>query len=104
MKLRNHPLMSYRGLNNWPPVWTWKGGHDNQHHPRGEIGYLRDVFLSRVQPRSRVFLIMEHEGQEFMGGILFTDIQFCGQIYALLKNRCGTSIEEISGLDIGHLT
>ena len=22
VKLRDHPLMSYRGIPNWPPVWT----------------------------------------------------------------------------------
>jgi hypothetical protein len=36
MLLRDHPLMSYRGLPSWPPAWTWIGGLDNK-RPQGEM-------------------------------------------------------------------
>jgi hypothetical protein len=98
MELRYHPLMSYHGLNNWPPVWTWRGGQEDI-RPKGEIGVLRDVFLSRVEPNLRLFLIMEHEKEEYMGCLLFNDWTFCGQIYELLKAHCGSSIAEIGTLD-----
>jgi hypothetical protein len=42
MLLRNHPLMRYRGIASWPPVWTWIGGGEKK-RPRGEIGILRSV-------------------------------------------------------------
>jgi len=35
----------------------------------GEVGVLRD-FLSRVEPCSNVYLIIEHEGEEYMGALL----------------------------------
>jgi hypothetical protein len=101
MELRYHPLMSYRGLNNWPPTWTWRGGQDDI-KPTGEVGFLRDVFLSRVEPKSRLFLIMGHEEQEYMGCLLFTDCTFCSQIYDLLKAHCGAPIAEIGRLDVSR--
>ena len=98
MEVRSHPLMSYRGISNWPPSWTWRGGDENI-RPKGEVGILRDVFLSRVEPKSRLFLIIEHEQQEYMGCLLFNDCTFCGQICELLKAQCGRTIAEIGSLD-----
>jgi hypothetical protein len=98
MELRNHPLMSYRGINSWPPVWTWRGGREHI-RPRGEVGVLRDVFLSNVVPRSRIFLIMADNGEEYMGCVLCSDYTFSGQVYQLLKDHCGQTIAEIGSLD-----
>jgi hypothetical protein len=102
MELRNHPLMTYRGINNWPPVWTWRGGRENI-KPQGEVGVLQDVFLSNVVPHSRIFLIVAHNEEEYMGCVLFTDYTFCGQIYQLLKAHCGNTIGEIGSLDVTAL-
>src|SRR5262245_33614828 len=49
MLLRCHPLFSYHGMHSWPPTWTWIAGVDNK-HPKGEIGILRRVQESKVQP------------------------------------------------------
>lgn len=94
--------MSYRGMSNWPPVWTWRGGRENI-NPKGEVGVLRDVFLSNIVPRSRLFLIMEYEKQEYMGCLLFNDYTFCGQVYHVLKAHCGDTIVEIGHLDASGL-
>jgi hypothetical protein len=32
MLLRDHPLMRYHGLPNWPPAWTWIGGVETNSH------------------------------------------------------------------------
>ena len=104
MELRNHPMMRYCGVSNWPPIWTWRGGGENtQPRPRGEVGTLRDVFLSKIQPNLRIFLIMDHEDQEYIGCLLFNDKTVCGQIYDLLKDQCGRSLEEIGNLNIDYL-
>lgn len=52
MLLRNHPLISYSGAPSWPPAWTWTGGLDNK-HVEGEIGILRDVLPSNIEPADR---------------------------------------------------
>ncbi len=92
--------MSYRGLRNWPPIWTWRGGEGTDHRPRGEIGILRDVFLSRVEPRSRIYLIIEHENEEYMGSLLFVDPTFCAQICELLNKHRGSRVADLGNLDI----
>jgi len=102
MELRSHPLMGYRGLNNWPPIWTWRGvGEDAR--PRGEVGILRDVFLSKVDPRARIYLIMEYEAAEYMGCLLFEESGFCKQMCELLNSHRGASIVEIGSLNVSHL-
>src|SRR5262249_25521552 len=47
MLLRSHPLLSHRGFHSWPPVCAWTGGVKNQ-RPKGEVGILRKVILSRA--------------------------------------------------------
>jgi hypothetical protein len=42
MLLRDHPLMSYRGVPRWPPAWLWRGGNETI-NPKGEVGILKDV-------------------------------------------------------------
>src|SRR5262249_31076579 len=52
MLLRDHPLMSYKGMPSWPPAWTWTGGVEND-HPRGEVGVLEAILPSVIQPADR---------------------------------------------------
>jgi hypothetical protein len=94
--------MTYHGVENWPPVWTWRGGMENK-KPRGEIGILRDAFLSRIEPHAQLFLIIEHEDEEYIGCVMFDDGTFCGQVFASLKQHCGKTVVEIGNLDLGHL-
>ena len=48
MLLRDHPLMSFKGMSSWPPVWTWIDGHEKK-SARGEIGILKEVTLSKIK-------------------------------------------------------
>jgi hypothetical protein len=84
-------------------VWTWRGGEGKDTRPRGEVGILRDVFLSEVEPRSRIYLIMEHENTEYMGSLLFADAAFCAQVYELLSRQRGSQIAQIGDLDVSYL-
>ena len=101
LNLRDHPLMSYHGLTNWPPKWTWTGGQSNR-HPRGEVGVLRSVVLSQTQPPARCFLYMEHDGSSYMGCLLFDDPNFCRQVATLLEGYGNRSIAEIGAIDLSH--
>src|SRR5215475_14646227 len=93
MLLRDHPLMSYRGTRNWPPVWTWIGG-ENKQHPVGEVGILRTVDLSKIHAGNRCFLQIDHEGASYRACLLFDDAAFCIQIADLLSEQCNRSIAE----------
>jgi len=99
MELRNHPLMSYRGVPNWPPTWVWIGGGENQ-HPKGEIGCLQRVNLSTVPPRC--FVVTEYDGAEYIGCLLFDDRVFCLQICHLLENHRGYPLQRIGELELSH--
>ena len=101
MLLRDHPLMMYRRLPNWPPVWSWTDGLEN-HHPKGEVGTLKAVFQSAMQPPNRCFVLISYEGSEYLGCLLFDDQAFCSQVMEILKGLCNRSIAEIGSLDVSH--
>jgi len=90
MKLRTHPLMSYRGVSNWPSAWV---GTNERHKPlRGERGILQDVVPSQTENASRFFLVIEDEGSQYVGCLLFQDLSFCRQIYKLMIAHRGHTI------------
>jgi len=101
MLLRHHPLFSYHGMLTWPPVWTWTDGAENK-RPRGEVGILKAVGQSDVQPADRCFLSIEHKGSRYIGCLLIDDRAFCHQIVKLLQAHCNHSIAEIGGIDVSY--
>jgi hypothetical protein len=99
MKLRDHALLSYKGVSSWPPTWLWGGGN-RYVQTIGEVGVLKDVMLSSVQPYEKCFLIMEHEGRKYIGTLLVGDPCFCQEIYAVLIEQRGKSIKDIGDIDL----
>src|SRR5262245_23641092 len=99
MLLRCHPLFSYRGMHSWPPTWTWIAGLDNK-HPKGEIGILRRVQESKVQPSNRCFLYMDFDDSSYLGCLLCADHAFCTQIVRVLEANLNKPIRQIGSLDI----
>jgi hypothetical protein len=61
------------------------------------------VLSSIVDPRSRIFLIIEYEDGEYMGCLHFSDPIFCRQILTVLQARRGKTIQEIGDLDVSNL-
>ena len=101
MLLRNHPLMSRHCVHNWPPVWTWiDGGEDD--HPNGEVGILKEILVSRLQPEDRCFLRISYQGSDYLGCLLFDDPALCKQIIKLLQSYCDRRIAEIGSLDLSY--
>jgi hypothetical protein len=108
--LRDHRLMNYRTLANWPPIWTRRGrnnGAAGEAVPvrarRREIGILKEALISAVTRPPRIYLIVTDDGHEYIGSLLFNDSAFCREIYALLKRHCGKTIAEIGSLDVSYL-
>jgi hypothetical protein len=102
MKLRDHPLMTYKDFRSWPPAWLWRGGYETT-HPEGEVGILKEVISSNVASYNSCFLIMEHCGAEYIGVLVLSDPSFCRQIYALLVENCGETISEIGDIDLSYM-
>jgi hypothetical protein len=101
MLLRDHPLMSYKGLPSWPPAWTWIEGPEDK-HPTGEIGILRTVLLPKLQRANKCFLLIFYEESLYGGCLLFDDYRFCKQVTQLLQSCRNRSITDIGGLDASH--
>ncbi len=103
MFLRDHPLMNYRGVPNWPPQWLPRkdaGGEKIS----GEVGVLMEAVVSCSSPFnggiSQIFLFMEHRGKEYVGAVLFNDATFCRHVGELMKKYYGRALKEIGGLDV----
>ena len=94
MKLREHPLMTYRRLPNWPPVWTWMSGGDNK-HPRGEVGILRRVEIDAFS----ILITKTHH----TSGAFYADHVFCSQIVRILDCNLNKTVAQIGSLDISRL-
>ena len=101
MKLRDHPLLMYKGNRSWPPAWLWTAGYDNT-HPRGEVEVLKAVLRSHIQPRDRCFLIIEHCGAEYVGSLLIIDPVFCEEIFKVLTKHLGEMVQEVGDIDLSY--
>jgi hypothetical protein len=99
MLLREHPLMMYNGNRSWPPVWLWTAGYDTT-HPTGEVGILKAVLRSHIEPNDRCFLVMEHCGAEYVGTLFLNDLIFCREIFEVLLRNVGKTILEIGDIDL----
>lgn len=106
MRLRDHPLMSYRGTPTWPPTWNKTGGGSRAlpgETQIGEIGTLQQVLLSKIEPCVRCYLLIEFRQMTYMGTLIFDDAMFCRQIGDLLQQHCGIPIKHIGDLDVSYL-
>jgi len=100
MQLRDHPLMSYCGTRNWPPVWTdFHGERD----PAcvGEVGTLTDAVMHKLID-NKCFLLMEFFGKRYMGCLTFDDPGFCRTIFSTLKAYRGRSIKDVGDVDLTY--
>ena len=95
--------MSYRTVATWPPEWTWRAGKIKRHVGRREFGVLKEVIASIVAPENRIFLIIEHEDNEYMGCLLFDDTVFCSEVFVLLRQHVGDTLEHIGSVDLSRL-
>jgi hypothetical protein len=101
MLLRDHPLMTYKGERSWPPAWLWTAGYNNT-HPRGEVGILKAVLHSPIKSNHKCFLVMEHCGAEYVGALLLDDPAFCREIFDILIQNLGKTIQEIGDIDLSY--
>ena len=65
----------------------------------GELGTLDKTWMNTLS-YDKIFIVVEYEGDRFMGTMDFDDPRFCREIYALLKSHIGLSLKEIGDLDL----
>jgi len=47
-------------------------------------------------------LVIDHEQEQYVGCLIFSDRSFCSQICNILRNQIGRSIQDIGDLDISQ--
>jgi hypothetical protein len=100
MQLREHPRMSFGGRRNWPPVWLRIGVEPRDWHVLlGEIGVLKTVRCNANRP-GRIYLIITHQGAEYIGCLLFEDKDFCEEVAEHLQRCCNMPLEVIGTCDL----
>jgi hypothetical protein len=105
MQLRDHPLLTYRGIRSWPPVWTLIRGNDTG-RPRGEVGTLKEIHVSAISPTAnsgatrsynRIFLFIDHDRKGYLGCLMMENRAFCEHLAKLLCDHYGHTVAEIGG-------
>jgi hypothetical protein len=72
------------------------GGKEN--NPKGELGILKQLKLSGVEPFLNRCFLWEYEGSIYLGCLLFDNKFFCERISTLLGEHSGSSIRGITVL------
>ena len=89
-------------------MWTGKG--ENK-YPRGEVGVLKEVHISILDPSqpdshrpyNRIYLFMEYRDSGYVGCLLIDDPAACRQIGKILSEQCGKTLKEVGQIDLSHL-
>jgi len=97
VKLREHPLL----LKNWPPVWTQTKKEGGNKLVRGEVGVLNYVH-SNPKVSGKCYLVMDYEGESYVGTMTFVSHAFCKQFGDLLNRNLKRPIKDIGDLDLSH--
>ena len=88
----------------------WTGTGDNK-FPRGEVGLLKEVYISIVDPNqpdsqrpyNRIYLFMEYRDSRYLGCLILDDPAFSRQLGKILSEQCGKTLKEIGEIDLSHL-
>jgi len=100
MKLRDHPLLRRHFINQWPPVWASlvKEGEQISGSEDGVLTEVREA-MSRSDG---IVLIMHHNDKRYGSILIFSDLAFRRQIFRLLKNSVGLSIQQLGDIDLSY--
>jgi len=101
MELRSHPGMTYRGICNWPPVWTQPRRGEPAKTLRGEVGVLSYVYANE-NVSNKCYLVIRHDNEPYIGALIFSDLTVCQQITRVLRAQVGRTIQEIGDVDLSH--
>jgi beta-galactosidase GanA len=100
MKLRDHPLVRQHLIPQWPPVWVSLNNEDERISGSDE-GMLTEVRES-ISRSDGIVLIMHHNNNRYGSILLFSHLGFCGQIFELLKDCVGLSIQQVGDIDLRY--
>jgi len=86
----------------WPPKWLYTTGLAGSisHSVTGEVGVLDAVYLSRVLPPTKVYLvIITDDGNCYLGNVMFERSNIAKVMYDFLL-EINRRVSEIGSIDI----
>ncbi|HKY08039.1 MAG TPA: hypothetical protein VJQ55_07355 [Candidatus Binatia bacterium] len=92
--------MQHRNVRNWPPVWTRDRGQGLK-TVRGEVGKLAFIY-SNPAVSTRCYLVIDYNGENYVGTLIFDDRAFCKQVTDLLRRYLGKTIQEVGAIELDH--
>jgi len=81
MELRNHPLMSFQGVRNWPPEIDIR----NSRYPSHGRDWNAPLRTTLCCGPGTCFITTFHDGCYYVGELSFDDHEFCARVCELLK-------------------
>jgi len=100
MKLRDHPLLWRYLINQWPPVWA-SLVNEGERISGSEDGVLTEV-REAMSRSDGIVLIMQHNDNRYGSILVFSDLAFRRQIFELLKDSVGLSIQQVGDIDLSY--
>ena len=97
MKLRYHPGLSRFGAPGWPPVWIKVSGDGIFDE---ESAILASATLSRLDPPTACYLLIENGNSMHMGTLSFEDGEFGSWLCQVLQSHVGKPIKAIAEIDL----
>ena len=99
MKLRDHPLLSYKGLRSWPPLWVRIDDVSKCQVESDETGTLIQVRIDNLAD-CKIMLRMEYSGHEYAAVLMFDAQEFCLRVYQALKHYVGRAVKQLGEVEI----
>jgi hypothetical protein len=103
MELRNHPFMFCDRVRMWPPKWLFTTGPrgSTSQSVTGEVGVLDAVYLSRVLPPVKVYLVVTaDDGNTYLGNLMFERSNIAKAMYHFFLTQINRRVSEIGSIDI----
>ena len=100
MKLRDHPLLRQFLIHEWPPVWISLSGKTERISGK-EVGTLTEVRAS-ISRSDGIVLIMNYNDHKYGAILIFSDAAFRRQLFELLKDCVGLTIQQVGDIDLSH--
>ena len=89
--------MIHQGNPIWPPRWNKVKA--NVATVVGEVGMLKFVHAPSTGAL-KCYMVIEHDGEQHVGELVFDDRSFAERIVLLLKDNLGRAIKDIGDIDL----
>jgi hypothetical protein len=90
-------------MRTWPPKWLFTTGpaRSTSQSVTGEVGKLDAVYLSRVLPPVKVYLVVTaDDGNTYLGNLMFERSNIAKAMYDFFLTQINRRVSEIGSIDI----